>query len=105
MDVCEIYSERSARGAHGINSHVSRGVCNLNSHVPKEFACEGPRGQAGDLKQYTCPACPKLTQNVSPMNCGIKSMNNNNIYKYTIVPLNEVRQKNYSIKLIYLLKN
>ncbi|KAH1098172.1 hypothetical protein J1N35_015093 [Gossypium stocksii] len=75
MDVCETYNERKIGGARDINSHEPRGVRSLSSHIPKKFACEGPRGLVGNPKWYMCPACPRPTQNVSLMNSGVKSMN------------------------------
>lgn len=57
MDVCETCNKRTIKGARGINSLKSRGFCGHSLHVPKEFACGGPRDLAGDLERYMCPTC------------------------------------------------
>lgn len=98
IDMCETHSERTARGVHSISSHKSKRACGLSLHIPKEFACEGLRGLVGDPKRHTCPACPRLAQNISPMNSGVKFMNNDNMHKYMNIPLPRDKE-NYSTKL------
>ncbi|KAH1083846.1 hypothetical protein J1N35_023607 [Gossypium stocksii] len=73
MDAHKVHSERTVRGACGINSHELMGVRSLNSHIPKEFTCKEPRALACELEQYTCSTCLSSTQNVSLMNNEVKS--------------------------------
>ncbi|KAH1046523.1 hypothetical protein J1N35_037307 [Gossypium stocksii] len=53
MDVYEMYSKRTVRGAHSIDSwelkgargidlQELKGACNISSHIPKEFTWRGP---------------------------------------------------------------
>lgn len=54
-----------------------------NSHV------EGPRDLVGDPKWYTCPA---YSMSVNLKNSGGQVMNNNNMYKYSNVPINNIKE-------------